>query len=70
MREKNVTLRCKFCNGKLPVEYPKTQTVCSSCQQGWNIHWFQEDTALIISPTSWKEFTKRERELNQIVEKR
>jgi len=62
MGEKISVIRCKFCNGKLSIGYPNTRVVCPSCQQEWNIHWFQEDSAMIISPASWKEFAKREKE--------
>ncbi len=61
MADKTSVIRCKSCNGKLTIVHPKVRATCSSCQQEWNIHWFQEDSAMIISPVSWKEFAKKER---------
>jgi Zn finger protein HypA/HybF involved in hydrogenase expression len=61
MEEKAIVLRCKLCNGKVPVTYDVKKVTCPSCQQDWNIRWFQEDSAMIISPASWKEYAQKER---------
>jgi len=61
MGEKSVILRCKMCNGKVSIDNPNTRGTCPSCHQIWNIHWFQEDSAILISPASWKEFAEKER---------
>jgi phage FluMu protein Com len=61
MEDKITVIRCKFCNGKLSLVYPNTRFTCPSCKQEWNIHWLQEDSAIIISPVSWTEYAKRER---------
>ena len=61
MEEKSIVLRCKLCNGKVAVNYAVKKVTCPSCQQDWNIRWFQEDSAMIISPASWKEYAQKER---------
>jgi hypothetical protein len=35
--------------------------VCLDCNQEWNIHWFSKNTAMIISPVSWKAYAQKER---------
>lgn len=59
--QKPLTLRCKFCNSRFPVSPGKKTAKCPHCEQGWNIRWFAEDTAMIISPVSWKAYAERER---------
>lgn len=61
MGETTIVLRCKLCNGKVPVTYDNKRTTCPSCQQDWNIRWFEKDSAMIISPGSWKEYAQKER---------
>ena len=61
MGDKTVVLRCKLCNGKVPIQYDVKRVTCPSCQQDWNIRWFQEDSAMIISPASWIEYAQKER---------
>lgn len=61
MAQKPINLRCKFCNARFQINRGEETAVCPECKQDWNIHWFSENTAMIISPVSWKEYTARER---------
>jgi len=61
MEQKPIYLRCKFCNGRFKVIPVEKTGLCPECQQDWNIHWFSKNIAMIISPVSWKEYTRRER---------
>jgi len=61
MPQKPINLRCKFCNGRFQVNPEEETAACPECKQNWNIHWFSKDTAMIISPVSWKEYAQRER---------
>lgn len=61
MEKKQVDLRCKLCNGRFSLDPWKKTTTCPQCKQDWNIRWFAEDTAMIISPVSWKSYAERER---------
>ena len=56
-----MNLRCKFCNSRFPLNRGEKTVRCPDCDQDWNIRWFSEDTAMIISPVSWKQYAQRER---------
>jgi Zn finger protein HypA/HybF involved in hydrogenase expression len=59
--QKPLNLRCKFCNSRFPLNRGEKKARCPHCEQDWNIRWFAEDTAMIISPVSWKQYAQRER---------
>jgi hypothetical protein len=61
MEKKPLNLRCKFCNGRFPLNKGEKTVTCPECDQEWNIRWFSEDTAMIISPVSWKAYAQKER---------